>query len=60
MSGSLPEGSEAIHERALFLKGKELAQEMEGGYRSEAVAPSLDPEWSSFEVEGLDRSSEST
>jgi hypothetical protein len=27
---------------------------MEEGYRSEAVTPSLDPEWSSFEVEGLD------
>jgi len=29
-------------------------QEMEEGYRSEAATPSLDSEWSSFEVEGLD------
>jgi len=27
---------------------------MEEGYRSEAATPSLDPEWSGFEVEGLD------
>jgi len=27
---------------------------MEEGYRSEAATPSLDPEWSSFEVEDLD------
>jgi hypothetical protein len=32
---------------------EKLAQEMEEGYRSEAVAPSLDLEWSSFEIEGL-------
>ena len=31
-----------------------LDQEMEEGYRSEAATPSLDPEWSSFEVEDLD------
>jgi predicted CopG family antitoxin len=45
--------SEAIQERVLLLKRKKLAQEMEEGYRSEAVMPSLDPEWSSLEVEGL-------
>jgi predicted CopG family antitoxin len=45
--------SEAIHERVLLLKRKQLAQEMEEGYRSEAASPSLDPGWSSFEVEGL-------
>jgi predicted CopG family antitoxin len=45
--------SEAIQERVLLLKRKKLAQEMEEGYRSEAAAPSLDPEWSSLEVEGL-------
>jgi predicted CopG family antitoxin len=45
--------SEAIHERVLLLKREKLAKEMEDGYRSEAIAPSLDPEWSSFEVEGL-------
>jgi hypothetical protein len=45
--------SEAIHERVLLLKRERLAQEMEAGYRAEAVAPSLDPDWSSVEVEGL-------
>lgn len=45
--------SEAIHERVLLLKRKQLENEMEDGYRAEAVAPSLDPDWSSFEVEGL-------
>jgi len=45
--------SEAIQERILFLKRKKLAKEMEEGYRSEAVTPSLEPEWSCLEVEGL-------
>jgi predicted CopG family antitoxin len=45
--------SEAIQERVLLLKRKKLAQEMEEGYRAEAAASSLDPEWASFEVEGL-------
>jgi predicted CopG family antitoxin len=45
--------SEAIQERVLRLKKQKLAREMEEGYQSEAVAPSLDPEWASFEVEGL-------
>lgn len=31
----------------------DLAQEMEEGYRSETESPSLEPEWASFEVEGL-------
>jgi len=30
-----------------------LALEMEEGYLAEAQAPSLDPEWSEIEVEGL-------
>jgi len=45
--------SEAIQERILFLKRKKLAKEMEEGYRSEAAMPSLEPEWSCLEVEGL-------
>lgn len=45
--------SEAIQERVLQLKRDRLAREMDEGYRSEAASPSLDPEWSSFEVEGL-------
>lgn len=36
------------------LEKETLEQEMEEGYRAEALSPSLDPEWSSFEVEGLD------
>lgn len=45
--------NEAIQERVLRLKKQKLAREMEEGYRSEAAVPSLDPEWASFEVEGL-------
>jgi hypothetical protein len=30
----------------------QLEREMEEGYRAEAAASSLDPEWTSFEVEG--------
>ena len=45
--------NEAIQERVLLLKRKKLAKEMEEGYRSEAAAPSLEPEWSCLEVEGL-------
>jgi predicted CopG family antitoxin len=45
--------SEAIQEHVLLLKRKKLAQEMEEGYRTEAAASSLDPEWTAFEVEGL-------
>ncbi|HKI00436.1 MAG TPA: hypothetical protein VKK31_00505 [Thermoanaerobaculia bacterium] len=45
--------SEAIQERVVQLRRQKLLREMEAGYRAEAVAPSLDPEWSSFEVEGL-------
>lgn len=45
--------SEAIQERVLRMKRHQLAREMEEGYRSEAVSPSLDPEWAGFEVEGL-------
>ena len=45
--------SEAIQERVLRLQRNKLAQEMEDGYRAEAAASSLDPEWTSFEVEGL-------
>lgn len=39
--------------RVLLLGKKKLAKEMEKGYRSEAVTPSLEPEWSCIEVEGL-------
>ena len=45
--------SEAIQERVVRLKRRQLEQEMEEGYRAEALASSLEPEWSSFEVEGL-------
>ena len=45
--------SEAIQERVVQLRRQKLLREMEAGYRAEAAAPSLDPEWSSFEVEGL-------
>jgi hypothetical protein len=45
--------SEAIQERVLQLKRDRLARDMEEGYRTEAASPSLDPEWSSIEVEGL-------
>jgi predicted CopG family antitoxin len=45
--------SEAIRESVLRLKRAKLAQEMEEGYRAEAIASSLDPEWAGFEVEGL-------
>jgi predicted CopG family antitoxin len=45
--------NEAIQECVLRLKKQKLAREMEEGYRSEAAASSLDPEWASFEVEGL-------
>ncbi len=36
------------------MEQKGLEQEMEEGYRAEALSPSLDPEWSNLEVEGLD------
>jgi predicted CopG family antitoxin len=45
--------SDAIQERILCLKRDRLGREMEEGYRSEAASPSLEPEWASFEVEGL-------
>lgn len=45
--------SEAIQDRVLRLRRERLAREMEEGYRSEAVSPSLDPEWAGFEVEGI-------
>jgi predicted CopG family antitoxin len=45
--------SEAIRTRVLQLKRDRLAQEMEEGYRVEAEDPSLDPEWSAVETEGL-------
>jgi hypothetical protein len=37
----------------LPLDQERLACEMDEGYQIEATSPSLDPEWSSFEVEGL-------
>jgi predicted CopG family antitoxin len=45
--------SEAIQERVVRLKRRKLEQEMEQGYQAEALSSSLEPEWSSFEVEGL-------
>jgi predicted CopG family antitoxin len=45
--------SEAIHQRVAQLKLDRIAREMEAGYRAEADSPSLDPEWMSFETEGL-------
>jgi predicted CopG family antitoxin len=45
--------SVAVQERLSCLKRTKLAQEMEEGYRAEAAASSLEPEWVSFEIEGL-------
>ena len=45
--------SEAIHARILQLRREQLALEMDEGYRAEAQAPSLEPEWSNVEVDGL-------
>jgi len=45
--------SEAIHARVQQLKRDRLAREMAEGYRAEAESPSLDPEWSEVEAEGL-------
>ncbi len=43
----------AIAERLSRLERECLALAMEKGYRQEAEAPSLDPEWEVTEVEGL-------
>jgi predicted CopG family antitoxin len=45
--------SEAIQTRIHQLKREQLAREMDAGYQAEAVNPSLDPEWSTVETEGL-------
>lgn len=45
--------SEAIYRRVAELARERLAQEMDEGYRAEAERPSLDPEWSAVEVDGL-------
>lgn len=47
---TLPDGSA---EDADYLKNQRLAKELFEGYRAEAQEPSLDPEWSVVEVEGL-------
>jgi predicted CopG family antitoxin len=45
--------SEAIHARVQQLKRDRLARGLAEGYRAEAESPSLDPEWSEVETEGL-------
>jgi predicted CopG family antitoxin len=45
--------SEAVAARIRQLRRERLAQEMAEGYRAEAESPSLDPEWSEVETEGL-------
>lgn len=45
--------SEAIEAHVVELRRMRLARDMEEGYRAEAESPSLDPEWSGVEVEGL-------
>lgn len=44
---------QALRERVDHLKRDRLARQMAEGYRAEAEAPSLDPEWSAVETEGL-------
>jgi len=44
---------EAIQAHVLHLRKGKLAQEVAEGYRAEMATSSLDPEWKSFEVEGL-------
>lgn len=43
---------EAVRHYVAKLQKEKLAREMEEGYRAEARASSLDPEWSDIEVEG--------
>lgn len=43
---------ESVEYRLDALARKAMIREMETGYRTEAEAPSLDPEWNDIEVEG--------
>ncbi len=52
--GSLSEFvRESVRYRLEDLRRRELLREMEAGYRAEAEAASLDPEWADVETEGL-------
>jgi hypothetical protein len=44
---------EAVEHRLAALRRESLVREMEAGYVAEAEAPSLDPEWTEVETEGL-------
>ncbi|NOZ78549.1 MAG: hypothetical protein GXP48_05110 [Acidobacteria bacterium] len=44
---------ESVIERLQRLQRETLAAEMVAGYQAEARRPSLDPEWSTTEAEGL-------
>lgn len=44
---------EALQERVERLQRERLAETMDEGYRAEAEDPSLDPEWSTIETEGV-------
>jgi|GEM_PF-2944346 metal-responsive CopG/Arc/MetJ family transcriptional regulator len=43
---------EAIQSHVARLKAQALAREMAEGYRAEAEASSLDPDWTKIETEG--------
>lgn len=45
--------SEALEARVAQLQRQHLAREMEEGYRSEAEASSLEPEWAAVEADAL-------
>lgn len=45
---------EAVELRLAALRRASLIREMETGYAAEAEAPSLDPEWSEIETEGIE------
>lgn len=44
---------EALDQRLAALQRMSLVREMEAGYAAEAAAPSLEPEWTTVETEGL-------
>ena len=44
---------ESVVDRIRRLEREMLVREMEAGYRAEAERPSIDPEWSAIETEGL-------
>ncbi len=53
-AGSLSEFvRESVQHRLAALRQQQLASEMEQGYRDEVEDPSLDPEWTEVETEGL-------